>query len=146
MPRSFPGAPTMTLVPEIAIDHPKLSLPALSVGVSFACRLSCIRSLGDLRSRQVEGDRSRQEAKFWDVETPRFALVEGPAWLRVDEDGTLRGIPDAAGVVEVVVRVTLEKDVRRLNEARLAWGHEVPVGADAPKPAAATRRFRLTVR
>jgi hypothetical protein len=122
--------------------------PAASarVGETYASRLFSIRSLGDLRSRQVEGDRSKQAAKFWDVERPRFALVEGPAWLSVSADGALSGVPNAAGEVDVAVSVTLEKEVRRLNEARLAWGHEVVVGVEPEKPAAATRRFRITVR
>jgi hypothetical protein len=119
---------------------------AAKVGETYASRISSIRSLGDVRFRQVAGDRDRQEAKYWDVERPRFAILQGPAWLRVGErDGLLSGVPDAPGEMDVVVRVTLDRDVRRLNEARLAWGHEVVVGVEPDKRAAATRRFRLCV-
>ncbi|HEX7896732.1 MAG TPA: hypothetical protein VF950_03175 [Planctomycetota bacterium] len=116
------------------------------VGETYAARVFTIRSLGDLRFRQEEGDRNKQEAKFWDVEEPRFAISEGPAWLRVDaRDGTLRGVPDAAGEIEVVLTVALEKRTRRLNEARLAWGHEVVTGVEAETLGRATRRFRVSV-
>jgi acetyl esterase/lipase len=114
------------------------------VGKEFRYQLKAIRSLGDLRVRMVK---NKEVASFWDVEKPRFALVSGPAWLRMDEStGVLRGVPDAAGNTEVVVKVTLERSVRRLDEGRLSWGHEVvkevvteTVGT------AATQRFQIKV-
>jgi hypothetical protein len=86
-------------------------------------------------------------ASFWDIEKPRIALVQGPAWLRIDEDtGVLRGVPDAAGNADVVVKVTLERSVRRLDEGRLSWGQELVKEVVAEKVGSATQRFRIAVR
>jgi hypothetical protein len=116
------------------------------LGAAFACSVSTIRSLGDLRARQVEGDRNRQEARFWDIEIPRFTLVEGPAWLRIDEtSGKLHGVPDVAGRADVAVQVVLVRPVRVLDEARLAWGHEVLLESGTRTSEAVTQRFTLTV-
>ena len=85
-------------------------------------------------------------ASFWDIEKPRFALVQGPAWLRIDEStGVLRGVPDAAGNVDVVVRVTLERPVRRLDEGRLSWGQELVKEVATEKVGDATQRFKIAV-
>src|SRR5262249_14799150 len=101
------------------------------------------RSLGDLRLRLVEG---KEVASFWDVERPRFALLQGPGWLRMDEStGVLRGVPDAAGSTDVVVRVTLERSVRRLDEGRLSWGQELVKEVVTEEVGRATQRFRITV-
>src|SRR5262249_22707681 len=87
------------------------------VGMDFRYPVSAIRSLGDLRVRIVAG---KEVASFWDIEKPRFVLVQGPTWLRIDEHtGVLRGVPDATENTEVVVKVTLERSVRRLDEGRL---------------------------
>ena len=49
-------------------------------------------------------------SNFWDMEAPRFVLVQGPKWLRLDEKtGALTGTPDAGGAADVVVKVTLER-------------------------------------
>jgi len=91
----------------------------------------------------VEG---KEVASFWDIEKPRFVLERGPAWLRIDETtGVLRGVPDAAGNAEVVVTVTLERSVRRLDETRLSWGQEVVKEVVTEKVGSATQRFRLAV-
>jgi hypothetical protein len=91
----------------------------------------------------VEG---KEVASFWDIEKPRFELVRGPAWLRIDEStGVLRGVPDAAGNTEVVVQVTLERPIRRLDEGRLSWGQEVVKEVGAEKVGTATQRFRISV-
>ena len=85
-------------------------------------------------------------ASFWDVEKARFALTKGPAWLRIDEKtGTLSGVPDAAGTADVEVTVTLERTVRRLDEARLSWGHELVKEVVTEKVGSATQRFQVTV-
>ena len=52
------------------------------VGTEFRYQVSAVRSLGDLRLRVVEG---KEVASFWDIEKPRFLLVQGPSWLRIDE-------------------------------------------------------------
>jgi acetyl esterase/lipase len=113
------------------------------VGTEFRYQVSAVRSLGDLRLRIVEG---KEVANFWDVEKPRFVLVQGPAWLRIDESsGVLRGVPDAAGNTDVVVKVTLERSVRRLDEGRLSWGQELVKEVGAEKVGSAMQRFRITV-
>ena len=86
-------------------------------------------------------------ASFWDVEKPRFVLVQGPTWLRIDEStGVLHGVPDAVGNTEVVVKVTLERSVRRLDEGRLSWGQELVKEVVTEKVGSATQRFRITVK
>jgi hypothetical protein len=113
------------------------------VGTEFRYEVKAIRSLGDLRLRVVEG---KEVAGFWEVEKPRYVLVEGPAWLRIDEGtGVLRGVPDRAGNTEVVVRVTLERPVRRLDEGRLSWGQELVKETAAEKVGDATQRFKIAV-
>jgi hypothetical protein len=85
-------------------------------------------------------------ASFWDVETPRFVLAQGPGWLRIDEStGVLRGVPDVAGDADVVIQVTLERSVRRLDEARLSWGHELVKEVVTEQVGRATQRFRIAV-
>jgi acetyl esterase/lipase len=116
---------------------------AARVGKEFRYQVAAVRSLGDLRLRVVEG---KEVASFWDIEKPRFALVQGPAWLRIDEStGVLRGVPDAVGNTEVVVKVTLERPVRRLDEGRLSWGQEQVKEMGTEKVGAATQTFRIAV-
>jgi hypothetical protein len=113
------------------------------VGTEFRYQLSAIRSLGDLRLRVVRG---KEAASLWDIEKPRFVLVQGPAWLRIDENaGVLRGVPDAAGNATVVVKVTLERSVRRLDESRLSWGQELVKEVVTEEVGSATQRFQITV-
>jgi hypothetical protein len=117
---------------------------AARVGTEFRYQVSAVRSLGDLRLRVVQG---KEVASFWDVENPRFALVQGPGWLRIDEStGVLRGVPDAAGTTDVVVKVTLERSVRRLDEGRLSWGQELVKEVVAEKVGSTTQSFRIVVR
>jgi acetyl esterase/lipase len=116
---------------------------AAKAGKEFRYRVSAVRSLGDLRLRVVDG---KEVAGFWEVEKPRFELVKGPTWLRIDESsGLLRGVPDAAGNPDVVVKVTLERSVRRLDEARLSWGLELVKEVVTEKVGSATQRFRIKV-
>jgi len=113
------------------------------VGTEFRYQVSAVRSLGDLRLRIVKG---KEVASFWDIEKPRFALVQGPTWLRIDENtGILRGVPDVAGNIDVVVRVTLERPVRRLDEGRLSWGQELVKEVVTEQIGTATQRFRIAV-
>jgi hypothetical protein len=116
---------------------------AARVGKELRYQLSAVRSLGDLRLRVVQG---KEVASFWDVEKPRFVLAQGPTWLRIDEStGVLRGVPDAAGNADVVVQVTLERSVRRLDEGRLSWGQEQVKEVVTEKVGSATQRFRIAV-
>ena len=119
------------------------------VGESYRSSVAVIRSLGDLRLQWVDG---RETASYWDVETPRFALQRGPAWLRIDErTGALEGVPDAAGTFDALVTVVLERSVRRLQDGgpkpwNLGWGKD-PTREVATEPAGETsRRFQITVR
>src|SRR5262249_35454624 len=113
------------------------------VGTEFRYQVAAVRSLGDLRLRVVEG---KEVASFWDIEKPHFVLVQGPGWLRLDESsGVLRGVPDAAGNTDVVVKVTLERPVRRLDEARLSWGQELVKEVGTEKVGSVTQRFRIAV-
>jgi hypothetical protein len=118
-------------------------LDTAKVGTEYRYQLSTVRSLGDLRGRFVDG---KQVASFWDIEKPRYVLSQGPAWLRIDENtGVLRGVPDAAGKAEVVVTVTLERSVRRLDEGRLSWGQELVKEVVMEKVGTTTQRFRIMV-
>jgi acetyl esterase/lipase len=129
-----------------AVDRPFIfSKPpeAGRAGKELRYQLQAVRSLGDLRVRMVDG---KETAGFWDVEKPRFALVEGPKWLAINEGaGLLRGIPDAAGSMDVVVRVTLERTVRRLDENRLRWGHELIKEVLTQNVGTTTQRFRISI-
>jgi len=113
------------------------------VGKEYRYQLSAIRSLGDLRLRVVEG---KEVANFWDIEKQRYAIVEGPTWLKIDENtGLLRGVPDTAGNVDVVVQVTLERTVRRLDEVRLSWGQEQVKEVVVEKVGSKEQRFKIDV-
>jgi hypothetical protein len=113
------------------------------VGADYRYQVVTIRSLGDLRLRIVDG---KEVASFWDIEQPRFTLSKGPAWLRIDDKtGVLSGTPDAAGTAEIVVTVSLEKTVRRLDDARLSWGHELVKEVITEKVGNTTQRFQITV-
>jgi hypothetical protein len=112
-------------------------------GVEYRCQVSTVRSLGDLRLRTVEG---KTVASFWDIERPRFKLAQGPSWLRIDENtGLLSGVPDADGATEVVVAVTLERSVRRPDDSRLSWGHDLVKEVATEMVGSATQRFRMVV-
>src|SRR5947209_4077922 len=90
------------------------------VGSEYRYALSAIRSLGDPRTRMVNG---KETMNYWDVETPRFALKQGPSWLKVDPaTGLLAGVPDRTGKVEVVVTATIDREVRALDPRVLMWG------------------------
>lgn len=118
-------------------------LETARVGAAYRYQVLTIRSLGDLRMRVVDG---KEVPGFWDIEQPRFALAQGPAWLKIDaKTGVLSGVPDAAGKVEVVATVTLERTVRRLDDARLSWGHELVKGVAAEKLGSTAQKFRITI-
>ena len=83
---------------------------------------------------------------FWDVERPRFRLSNGPTWLKLDESaGVLHGVPDVAGEADVVLAVALERPVRRLDDSRLSWGHELVIDLRTEIAGAAMQRFRLRI-
>jgi hypothetical protein len=53
--------------------------------------------------------------------------------------------PDAAGIVDVVITVTLERSVRRLDEGRLSWGREHVLEVGKETVGSATQRLRIMV-
>jgi hypothetical protein len=114
-----------------------------TIGAAYTGSLATVRSLGDLRTYQV-GQKS--VSNFWEVETPRFVLVQGPKWLRLDEKtGALTGVPDAEGAADVVVKVTLDRTARKLDDSRLSWGHELVKESGTEVVGTVTHRFRITV-
>jgi hypothetical protein len=114
-----------------------------TVGTDYRSQLQANRSLGDLRLRMVNG---KEMASYWDIEKPRFALAEGPAWLKIDPaTGLLSGTPTAAGIIDVAVTVTIDQEVRKLNDGPLGWGIEKVVSIPIERVGSATRRFSIDV-
>jgi len=113
------------------------------VGEEYRYRVRAIRSLGDLRNRVVGG---RLISSFWDVEHPVYVLEQGPEWLSIDgATGLLSGTPDAAGRADVVVTVTTDREVRKLDERALGWGQESVVGTSIERVGSDTQRFAIEV-
>jgi hypothetical protein len=116
---------------------------AAQVGRAYRCRLGTIRSIGDLRMRAVDG---AQVTGFWDLEEPRFALDQGPVWLKIDAaTGLLSGTPDAAGEARVVVTATLRREVLQLNPDSLAWGQHQVTGTETKTLGPARLEFTIDV-
>jgi hypothetical protein len=112
-------------------------------GVNYRYPVAAIRSLGDLRTRVVNG---KETMNFWDSERLRFDIQRGPRWLSIDQaTGLLSGTPDRPGTTEVVLSVTLERDVRRLDEAALKWGIEKVVSSGTETVGSATQSFVIAV-
>jgi hypothetical protein len=113
------------------------------VGSPYRYALATVRSLGDLRTRATGG---KETMSFWDIESPRFALRQGPAWLRVDEKtGVLSGTPDAPGKFPIVVTATIDREVRRRDEGALRWGVEKTLSTSTQRLGVATQEFALEV-
>ena len=116
--------------------------------MAYEERLETIRSLGDLRLQWVD---ENAVPSFWDIEKPRFVLQQAPAWLRIDErSGLLSGVPDAAGPVDVTVKVVLERSLRRLHDSEprpwnLGWGKEKTRDMVTETAGETTYRFRIRV-
>jgi hypothetical protein len=116
---------------------------AAKVGAEYHYQVCANRSLGDLSARMRGNE---QISGYFDVEKPRFALDQGPAWLRIDEaTGVLRGTPDATGRVEVTVTVTIDRKVRKLDEKALVWGNEKVLATSTERVGRATQRFVIDV-
>jgi hypothetical protein len=112
-------------------------------GAAYRYPIAAIRSLGDLRTRVVDG---KETMGFWDVERFRFAIQRGPQWLTVDPaTGVLSGTPDQTGSTEVVVSATIELEARRLDEAALKWGIEKVVSSGTEAAGSSTQRFFIQV-
>lgn len=112
-------------------------------GAQYRYPIKLIRSLGDLRTRVIEG---KETMGFWDVEKPRVRLKQGPSWLRLDEaTGALTGTPDRLGRYEIVVSALLERDVRRLDEGALRWGIEKVTSSGTENVGSASQSFTIEV-
>lgn len=112
-------------------------------GADYRYDLRCIRSLGDCRMRMLSG---QEVLKYWDVETPRFQIEQGPSWLSVDQaTGQLSGKPDRPGRSEVIVHVTLERERRKLDPAQLQWGVEKPLETRVETVGTARQAFTIDV-
>ena len=99
------------------------------VGEPYVYQIKTIRSLGDLQYRYIDGHHG-----YWEKEEYGFELVEGPAWLKLDQSsGLLRGTPSLSdvGTSSVAVRV------------RTMYPHEVP--ADTKSGEVFQKRRQLPV-
>ncbi len=93
------------------------------VGEPYVYQVKTLRSLGDLQCKQdPESKRKRYKYKFWDIEQPRFRLVKGPAWLRIDsKTGRLAGTPGAGdqGEADVEIEATTQFGGRAAQKLHL---------------------------
>ncbi len=113
------------------------------VGTRYRCSLSTLRSLGDLRTRVIDG---KETMSFWEVEAPRFDLRQAPPWLELDPvTGLLSGIPDRPGEFPVVVTATLEHEIRTLDAQALSWGIEKVLSTGTQRIGVATQNFTIKV-
>jgi hypothetical protein len=134
-PSDFVGAPR-----PILYSRPVTNA---KVGWEYRYALSAVRSLGDVRTRMVGG---RETMSYWDTEAPRFALQQGPSWLKIDGGtGLLSGIPDRPGKVAVIVTATIDRKVWRLDGRALSWGIEKTVSTRTQRVGAATQEFMIDV-
>jgi hypothetical protein len=114
------------------------------VGAEYRYQVCANRSLGDLSARMKGNE---QVSGYFDIEKPRFALVQGPAWLTIDKStGVLAGTPDAQGSVQVTVTATIDRQTRKLDEKALVWGNEKVLGTTTESVGTATQTFVIEVR
>jgi len=57
----------------------------------------------------------------------------------------LSGTPDGPGRAEVAVTVTIDRQVRKLDEAVLRWGNEKVLSVDTERVGVATQKFIIDV-
>jgi hypothetical protein len=136
------------------------------VGELYRYQVGTIRPLGDLGYRAVtkeqvadfwpEGERAAilngpvwnlQVVKFWDVQEARYSLLEGPAWLRMDEaTGLLSGRADAPGKFQVVVAARLRRKLEELDLDALAWGLRRVTGVALEEMGPSIQKFVIEAR
>jgi hypothetical protein len=117
---------------------------AAKVGAEYRYQVCANRSLGDLSAR-MQGN--SQVSGYFDIEKPKFALIQGPNWLKIDEaTGVLSGTPDAKGKVQVAVTTTIDRQVRKLDEKALVWGNEKVLATTTERVGTATQTFVIDVR
>lgn len=116
---------------------------AARVGGDYHYQPSANRSLGDLKAREVNGAEVRA---FFEIESPKYTLAKGPAWLKLDPaTGILLGKPEAAGKFEVSILATIEREQRKLDEGALVWGNYKLLGTSIEKLASAPQSFVIDV-
>lgn len=59
--------------------------------------------------------------------------------------GLPSGTPDADGKVDVTVTVTIDQEVRKLDDGTLGWGSEKVISTSTERVGSATQQFQLTV-
>ena len=134
-PSDFIEAPRPLLVSEPVV--------IAKVGSEYRYALACLRSLGDLRTRVVGG---KETMNYWDIETPRFAIEKGPAWLKIDPStGVLTGKPDHSGNTEVLVTATIDREDRKLDAGMLSWGIEKTLTTSIKRAGVARQKFTIDV-
>ena len=113
-------------------------------GEEYRCTARAIRSLGDVRTRVVDG---REVMNYWDAEQLRFQIEKGPSWLSIDQvTGQLSGKPDRAGREEVVIAASLEREHRPLDPQQLQWGVEKVLGRRLETIGTAKQAFVIEVK
>jgi hypothetical protein len=113
------------------------------IGGEYKYQVRANRSLGDLSARVQGGN---QVGGYFDIEKPKFALAQGPAWLKIDGvTGILSGTPSAAGRVEVAVTATIDREVRKLDEKALVWGRETVLSTGTEHVGTTTQKFVIDV-
>lgn len=116
---------------------------AARTGVGYQYAVLANRSLGDLSARMKD---NQQVSGYFDIERPKFALLRGPAWLKMDPaTGVLSGTPDAAGKAEVEVSASIEREVRNLDEAVLKWGNEKVASVTLERVGSTIQRFVIDI-
>jgi hypothetical protein len=116
---------------------------AARVGQEYRYQVRAVRSIGELRSRNVN---SSYVSSYWDIEHPVYAIASGPAWLKIDPaTGVLSGTPDAAGRAEVVVTATTNREVRHLDPGSAGWGVDKLVSTSTERVGTDTQRFTIEV-
>ena len=114
------------------------------VGEEYKYQVGANRSLGDLSKRMQGGN---ETGGYFDIEKPKFALAQGPAWLKIDEaTGVLSGTPAAAGKVKVAVTAVIDHNVRKLDESKLIWGQEKILSESVERVGEATQKFAIEIR
>jgi hypothetical protein len=113
------------------------------VGEAYAYRCGANRSLGDLRTRQIDG---KEVSGFYDIEAPTFAIKHGPPWLTINPNtGELSGTPDAAGMADIEVIAVIDRENRKLDDATLKWGNEKVLSTAVERVGVATQEFAIEV-
>ncbi len=88
------------------------------VGQEYRYEVKSLRSLNDVQHHYEDPGN-----QFWDIEENKFALAEGPEWLKMDEaTGVLSGTPAAGdvGTTKVKVEVSNQFEGHAAQEFELA--------------------------